>query len=420
MVNVTGKNGVDNGTWPLDEELEKSLKSYAHKNLSREMRLVYLEKDHGLKIGKERLRQLNRKFNIPSMRKPPDYTLAKALVTEEIAKDVKQRNGPRQLQRNLKMNGHLIPRDTIWKVVQEEAPEGAQLCDPSARKKKKNHGHLQVMQECHNDGHEKLAALALQLGGVGIPIYGIREHTSGSFRHLVVVPNDRNEYAIGHIYLDFVEANGYVIPLQQTVDGGTETGWMNASHCALRRAYLPELDENKFPPVVSLPSTQNISIESGWSYWQKAKGETIRAVIRSGHDRGFFIVGNELHFNLFQWLWPKIVQKHLDEFKVMFNTNATRYQRDKVLPSGVSPEIVYDFPQMYNFKFVDCQVAPEAVEELRKGIPVSREEVFRWVSDEFDLLATKAYEKIGSPQLDCDVGWAIFNKMICILDTSTD
>jgi hypothetical protein len=38
------------------------------------------------------------------------------------------------------------------------------------------------------------------------------------------------------------------------------------------------------------------------------------------------------------------------------------------------------------------------------------------VSDEFEAQATEAYEIIGHPQLDCDAGWAIFNKMARILD----
>jgi hypothetical protein len=97
-----------------------------------------------------------------------------------------------------------------------------------------------------------------------------------------------------------------------TVDGGTETGQMYASHEALwyvymypRRnlsltldysnAYLPDLDRDLFPTFVSIPSTDNISIESVWSYWLKAKGLTIKETIISGRDKGYYITGNRLH-----------------------------------------------------------------------------------------------------------------------------
>lgn len=64
--------------------------------------------------------------------------------------------------------------------------------------------------------------------------------------------------------------------------------------CFHSSSYLPDVDPEAHPPFVSLKSTDNISIESGWSYWQKAKGRTLREIICSGPANGF-IVGNQLH-----------------------------------------------------------------------------------------------------------------------------
>lgn len=119
---------------------------------------------------------------------------------------------------------------------------------------------------------------------------------------------------------------------------------------------------------------------------------------------------------MFQWLWPKIVQRHLDDLKQSFNYNATRYQRNKKLPSGVAPQIVYDFPDRYGLEFLGCEVDPAAIETLRSGVGISREEAFRWVSEEFDAWATEVYKQIGSPELECDNGWSIFNQMLRLLD----
>jgi hypothetical protein len=44
-------------------------------------------------------------------------------------------------------------------------------------------------------------------------------------------------------------------------------------------------------------------------------------------------------------------------------------------------------------------------------IEMSREEAFRWVSDEFNVLAIKVYEDSGSPKMETLTGWAIFNAM---------
>lgn len=58
----------------------------------------------------------------------------------------------------------------------------------------------------------------------------------------------------------------------------------------------------------------------------------------------------------------------------------------------------------------------EAVQTLRNGLQISRQEADRWVSDEFNTLATEAYQHIGCPELECSNGWAIFNQMVSILD----
>ena len=63
------------------------------------------------------------------------------------------------------------------------------------------------MEEVHCDGHEKLGAKALMMGEVGIAIYAFRDHTGEVF-HMTVLPNDRCETTIGHVYLDFVERTG--------------------------------------------------------------------------------------------------------------------------------------------------------------------------------------------------------------------
>jgi hypothetical protein len=89
-------------------------------------------------------------------------------------------------------------------------PGGAQRREPGSMGKIKrgNLTSLGVFHEVNMDGHEKLSGTALQMGVAGIPIYGIRDKCSGAILHLVVVPNARLAVAIGHVYLDFVEAFG--------------------------------------------------------------------------------------------------------------------------------------------------------------------------------------------------------------------
>ncbi|KAJ6492595.1 hypothetical protein DFH09DRAFT_874761, partial [Mycena vulgaris] len=91
--------------------------------------------------------------------------------------------------------------------------------------------------------------------------------------------------------------------------------------------------------------------------------------------------------DLFRWLWPKIVQIGLNEFLDYFNNKKTQKQRSRILPSGVAPNVVFDMPGDYGLENLAIPVAQEAIDELRTLIDTSREEAYRWVSDEFDALA---------------------------------
>jgi len=62
-----------------------------------------------------------------------------------------------------------------------------------------------IWYEVSADGHEKLGSLALQMGPIGLPIYAFKDKWSDYLLYIVVVPNARNAFAAGHIFLDFLE-----------------------------------------------------------------------------------------------------------------------------------------------------------------------------------------------------------------------
>lgn len=88
-------------------------------------------------------------------------------------------------------------------------PGGAQVRYPGNRQAAKTHrsvlSSIGPYHEVAGDGHEKLGSAALDMGGLGLPIYGYREKWSGSVLDLKVVPDSRSNGTIGHIYLDLVE-----------------------------------------------------------------------------------------------------------------------------------------------------------------------------------------------------------------------
>ena len=62
----------------------------------------------------------------------------------------------------------------------------------------------------------------------------------------------------------------------------------------------------------------------------------------------------------------------------------------------------------------DCriEVPQDAVDALRKTIPVSRDEAMRWVDPSFEDVARRAYISVGSPSLsNMSTGWSTFSAM---------
>lgn len=113
---------------------------------------------------------------------------------------------------------------------------------------------LGPFHEVSGDGHDKLNSQALRMGPISLPLYGVKDKWSDMCPYLVVVPNNREEAAVAHMYLDFVERVGgktclvysttriallkvlTACPLQFTTDCGSETGWVYAYQYALRYA----------------------------------------------------------------------------------------------------------------------------------------------------------------------------------------
>jgi hypothetical protein len=59
---------------------------------------------------KTKLNELERKFSVPSVRKPPRADEARQAVVDEVERDVHRRNGPLYIKSKLKDRGIMIPR----------------------------------------------------------------------------------------------------------------------------------------------------------------------------------------------------------------------------------------------------------------------------------------------------------------------
>ncbi|KAJ7599776.1 hypothetical protein C8J56DRAFT_999559 [Mycena floridula] len=405
MPNPTGKNASGSPQRaPPDEILRESLLKYAKMNLNRAQRLQALKDDHNYKVGRTTLNNHERRLGIPSG------------VIDEVASDLREGNGPNYVKSKLKDKGLMVPRDTVRKVMHDYFPLGFEKRFPGQKKSTIPHVGLTAIGPFHEisaDGHEKLGALALKMGDIGLPIYGYKDKWSDVLVKLIVVPDCRTAAAVGHIYLDFVEEVG-AVPIQLTTDKGSEIGWEYAFQCAFRDLFAPDIDPEVFAAFMALKSVHNTIIEALWHWLREKSGKNLREYILIGKDKHFFDPNVQFHTPLFYWIFVPLVQASLDEFKEYWNFHCVRPQHDKDMPSGHVPTHAFENPSLYGG--LDCRVCvPQAaVDEMREYLTEevgSRKEHLSWMSAEEQKMAEMLYARIGSPPITLENAWDVFSRM---------
>ncbi|KAJ7767164.1 hypothetical protein B0H16DRAFT_1716801 [Mycena metata] len=406
MPNPRGKNGYGNKESPSDADLETALRRYAAQNLPLEVRITNLKSDLNYSIRPTKLKKLQKKFNIPRVRKPPALEVSRQAG-----------NGLNYFKTVLQQEGLMIPRDTIRQIMLEHFPLGFDNRFPGKKKSVIPRTPLNSNGKFHevsSDGHEKLGKQALDMGDIGLPIYGYKDKWSDNIPFIQFVPDSRTAAAIGHLYLDFIETTGG-IPIQMTMDKGSEIGWQYAIQDALRHTFAPEINPIIYPVCRLIKSVHNTIIEAFWRWFKEKMGLNLKAVILVGKDQRIFSANVEFHLPLFYWVFVPLLQAKLEEFRIWWNHHRVRSQKEKNMPSGHIPADAFEHPQ--NFGGLDCliEVPQSAVNDLRDMITEEvgpRDVHLSWFTAEFDELAGNIYEQIGKPMISLETAWDVFEKML--------
>ncbi|KAJ6545071.1 hypothetical protein DFH09DRAFT_1249204 [Mycena vulgaris] len=249
-------------------------------------------------------------------------------IIYEVEQDITQSNGPLSVKAKLKDKLIMVPRTSHFEA-------GFNSRYPGKKKATIVRQSLSAIGPYHEicaDGHEKLAALALKMGDIGLPIYGWKDKWTADLLK-AVVPDCRTAGAVGHLYLDYLE----------------ETG----------KTFAPDIDPAVYPSAAFLKSIHNTAIEVFWRWLREKWGINIQI---------FFVA----------------------------RTNGFMLQRLPFIemPSGHAPADALEHPGM--FGGLDCGIrAPkEAIQELRDALTEEvgpRESFLTWVGPEFDQFATEVF-----------------------------
>ncbi|KAJ7816203.1 hypothetical protein B0H14DRAFT_2281431, partial [Mycena olivaceomarginata] len=118
---------------------------------------------------------------------------------------------------------------------------------------------------------------------------------------------------------------------------------------------------------------------------------------------------------LFNWLWPPIIQCELDNFTDLWNSHVIRRQRDKSMPSRVSPNELHAHPEYYGGRCFAIPVPKDAIIAMCGNIRLTWNAALDWVPQEFNMIATQGYESLGSPVCSPETAWDIFSRMASVM-----
>ncbi|KZV93284.1 hypothetical protein EXIGLDRAFT_788494 [Exidia glandulosa HHB12029] len=411
--NSKGTNQYGDKNWPPDDVLQPELYLYAMERLTIDEKRDRFFKRFGISIGKTALCAMNKKFNTPSVRKPMALDLVVQQIMEEADKDAHGRRGSEVVRTNLRRRSNLlVPRRVVRETLALNQPDVVEARMPGNAPPRKPLRALGPDHQHHSDGWEKIGALAIRMGGVGVPVYATKDQYSSKYLQGIVVPNDRLEDVIVHTYLDRVAAVGG-IPITEVTDLGSEHGvWRNIAQ-ALRSEYAPDLDPEIAPPTLGLKSTQNTPIESGWRGLREYSGHNLFSAMTAGE--GLFNPACMLQRCLFFWIWPPIVQGEVDDFIAYWNVHRIPYNAEKVNPSGVPPNHAYAVPEkLTRYPGQHCLIpVPRArIEEIRAGLHLTREQALSFVSPSFDRAARQVYTELHLPRVTLNNAWQTFIAMM--------
>jgi hypothetical protein len=85
------------------------------------------------------------------------------------------------------------------------------------------------------------------------------------------------------------------------------------------------------------------------------------------------------------------------------------------MPSGVSPNELYEHPEYFGGRCFAIPVPKDAVDALRSSIKLTRKAALQWVPEEFDTIAWQVYELLGSPTTSAETAWDLFTEMASLM-----
>ena len=116
---------------------------------------------------------------------------------------------------------------------------------------------------------------------------------------------------------------------------------------------------------------------------------------------------------MYHWIWYPVVQDQMNKILDSWNNHKIRYQRNKLLDSGMTPYQSYQTAS--NRGQVNCfvPVSPELIAEFRQEVwndlsARGETNLLEFWTSEQDELLSHYWQSVGGPRICRDTAWDVF------------
>lgn len=409
--NPGGKNQYGDVLKADDEMLSNALNDYHREGLTSNAKIsARLLADHGITMSDTTVKRRRAALGLYGSQKTlktMPMEEAEQLVVEQMDKDPAKRHGPRTTKHKIiNSTGIHLPRDFVNSVMHQHDPDAFGERNPSGKKIQRSQKKpIGIHERWAGDGHDKLYK-------IGFPIWAVVDDATTKWLGAWVVPSNRMGIIVGYLFLLTVEKYGG-IPLQFTTDCGSETTFLYGLGNALREIFHPDYDNQELPAHVYLRSIHNISIERSWLRLRCELGDNAVLQFEKGEADGIYRPQDPQHYELCQWIWPKLLRKELDAFMISRNSFRSRKDNQKAGPSGMSRNEAFSMPQNWGGRNCLLEVDVDVIRQIKEEM--GGDQLLEFVSSDFSQHAQTAYDSLNIQDLSMENIWFVFRDMLPLL-----
>ncbi|XP_057306649.1 uncharacterized protein LOC130644886 isoform X2 [Hydractinia symbiolongicarpus] len=160
-------------------------------------------------------------------------------------------------------------------------------------------------------------------------------------------------------------------------------------------------------------STSNQRIEALWLYLRKTKIDWWINYFKDMDSDGSWESSDMIHREALKFCSNEIVQKELDDFRVLYNTHRIRPYRNQHCPNG-RPCFIYSVPEFYGSRNYKVSVSDK---DATLAIPYTTSKKTFQCSEEFEELALQLMvnENLSFPA-DFQEARALYDTLLVLIE----